>query len=67
MQLGALLDGPEILHRLLVTSAFGAWHGLLAEPPYEGPLLYGTAVSVSYAVISLAIAHRLLQRRDVPA
>jgi ABC-2 type transport system permease protein len=67
MQLGALIDGPEILRQLLITSAFGAWHGLLAEPPYEGPLLYGTAVSVSYAVISLAIAYRVLQRRDVAA
>jgi ABC-2 type transport system permease protein len=65
MQLYALIDGPEIVRRLLITSAFGAWHGLLAEPPYHGPLVYGTTVSCAYLVISLAIAYRVLQQRDI--
>ena len=67
MQLYSLVDGPEIVRRLLITSAFGAWHGLLAEPPYRGPLLYGTAVSGVYVVVSLGLAYRILQRRDVAA
>src|SRR5262249_31079372 len=67
MQLYALVDGPEFVRRLLITSAFGAWHGLLAEPPFRGPLVYGTAVSGAYAVVSLVIAYRTLQRRDIAA
>ena len=67
MQLLAMIDGPEILRRLLITSAFGAWHGLLAEPPYHGPLVYGTTVSCIYSVLTLAIAYRMLQRRDIAA
>jgi ABC-2 type transport system permease protein len=64
MQLLAFLDGPAIVHRLLLTSAFGAWHGLLTEPPYYGPLLHGAIVSAAYAVVCLAAAYRVLQRRD---
>lgn len=67
MQLCTLLDGPEAVRRLLMTSAFGAWHGLLTEPPYYGPLVHGTAVSAVYAVVFLATAYRLLQRRDIGA
>jgi ABC-2 type transport system permease protein len=67
MQLYTLIDGPEIVRRLLITSAFGAWHGLLAEPRYYGPLAYGTAVSCAYLVVSLALAYRILQRRDIAA
>jgi ABC-2 type transport system permease protein len=67
MQLYALIDGPEIIRRLLITSAFGAWHGLLAEPPFRSPLVYGTTVSCVYLVASLAIAYRMLQRRDIAA
>jgi ABC-2 type transport system permease protein len=65
MQLYLLVDGPEIVRRLLITFAFGAWHGLLSEPPYHGPLVYGTIVSCVYLLMSLAIAYRLLQRRDI--
>jgi ABC-2 type transport system permease protein len=65
MQLCTLLDGPEPLRRLSITSAFGAWHGLLTEPSYHGPLLHGAAVSGAYVAISLAIAYRILQRRDI--
>ena len=36
MQLFAFVDGPEAVRRLLITSAFGAWHGLLTEPPFYG-------------------------------
>src|SRR5262249_11917095 len=67
MQLYALVDGPEFARRVLITSAFGAWPGLLAEPPYHGPLVYGTTVSGAYALVSLAIAYRMLLRRDIAA
>jgi ABC-2 type transport system permease protein len=65
MQLLAFLDGPEVLRRLLITSAFGAWHGLLAQPAYYGPLVHGTAVSLLYLAVSASIAYRLLRRRDI--
>ncbi len=65
MQLIAFVDGPEAARRLLLTYAFGGWHGLLFEPAYYGPLVHGTAVSVIYLIVCLTIAHRLLQRREI--
>jgi ABC-2 type transport system permease protein len=65
MQLIAFVDGPEAARRLLLTYAFGGWHGLLVEPGFYGPLIHGTAVSVIYLIVCLAIAHRLLQRREI--
>jgi len=65
MQLCTLLDGPEAIRRLLLTASFGAWHGLLAEPPYYRPLIHGTIVSSAYVAVCLTLAYRLLQRRDI--
>lgn len=65
MQLLAFVDGPEAGRRLLLTYAFGGWHGLLFEPAFYGPLIHGTAVSVIYLVACLMIAYRLLQRREI--
>ena len=65
MQLVALMDGPEIAHRLLITSAFGAWRGLLAEPPYYRPIVHGTIVSGVYFAVCLLAGYRVLQRRDI--
>jgi ABC-2 type transport system permease protein len=65
MELCSLIDGPEVFRRLLITSAFSAWHGVLAEPAYYGPLVHGAIVSSVYFAVSLAIACRTLQRRDI--
>ena len=65
MQLFALVDGPEALRRLLITSAFGAWHGLLVEPPFYEPLYHGTVISAAYFAVCLAIAYGSLRRRDI--
>jgi ABC-2 type transport system permease protein len=65
MQLYAFVDGPEAVRRLLMTSAFGAWHGLLTEPRYYSPLVHGTTVSAAYLVAFLAVAYRMLRRRDI--
>ena len=65
MQLSAFVDGPEVIRQALITSAFGAWHGLLAQPSYYRPLLHGSVVSLTYCVVSLLIAYRAVQRRDV--
>ena len=65
MQLVAFVDIPEVARLLLATSAFGAWHGLLNEPAYYGPLAYGTSVSGLYLIVCLAVAFRTLRRRDI--
>jgi ABC-2 type transport system permease protein len=65
MQLYAYVDGPESIRRLLITSSFGAWHGLLTEPRHYWPLIHGIAVSAVYTVVSLAGAYRMLKCRDI--
>jgi len=65
MQLYAFVDGPESLRQMLLTSAFGSWHGLLTEPPYYGPLVRETTVSAIYVVVCLAAAYRMLRHRDI--
>ena len=65
MQLVAFVDGPEPLRRVLITSAFGAWHGLLSEPPYYRPLVDGLVVSGLYLAGCLLVAYSLLRRRDI--
>ena len=64
-QLYALVDGPEAFRRLLIASSFGAWHGLLTEPPYYRPLVHGTTMSVVYGLLCLGVAYRILRRRDI--
>lgn len=65
MQVYAFVDGPDVVRRLLMTSAFDAWHGLLTEPAYFKPLLYGTLVSGMYLVVCLGAAYSLIRRRDI--
>jgi ABC-2 type transport system permease protein len=65
MQLAGYVDGPETIRRLLITSSFGAWHGLLTETPYYRPLVYGTAVSGVYFAVCVVIAYRVLITRDI--
>jgi ABC-2 type transport system permease protein len=67
MQLLALVDGPEMARRLLMTSAFGAWHGLLTEPPAHLPLIHAVTMSGAYFVVFLVGAYRMLRRRDIGA
>jgi ABC-2 type transport system permease protein len=67
MQLYAFVDGPEMIRRVLVTTGFSAWHGLLTQPPFYRPLVQATAVSAAYAVLCLVVAHRVLMRRDIGA
>ena len=65
MQLIAFVDGPALMHGLLISSAFGSWHGLLTEPAYHGPMISGFIVSGAYVVVCLGIAYRLLLRREI--
>lgn len=65
MQLYAFIDGPEPLRQAFIASGFGAWHGLLAEPPFHGPIVYGGIVSAIYVIMCTLLAYRLLLRRDI--
>jgi ABC-2 type transport system permease protein len=65
MQLLALIDGPELPRRLLITSAFGAWHGLLAEPRFYGPLVDAMLVSAGYTAAALILAYHTFRRREI--
>jgi len=65
MQLLALVDGPEALRRVLITSGFVAWHGLLTDPVSWGPVVHGAIVTGLYTVVCLGIAYLRLQRRDI--
>jgi len=65
MQLYAMVDGPEVIRRSLITSGFGAWHGLLAEPSYYGPIGHAALAGMLYLVVCLAIAHHVLRHRDI--
>jgi len=65
MELAAYVDGPEWIRRLLITSSFGAWHGLLTETHYYRPLVFGTVVSGVYFAVCVVIASRILLGRDV--
>jgi ABC-2 type transport system permease protein len=65
MQLCTTLDGREAFRQLLIDSAFGGWHGLMTDPPYYRPLVYGGIVSAAYVGVCLAAGYRLLRRRDI--
>jgi ABC-2 type transport system permease protein len=65
MQLYTFVDGPDLIRRLFITTAFESWHGLLTEHPYYRPLVRGTVVSGIYLTLCLLMAYRLLRERDV--
>lgn len=65
MQLYAFVDGPELVRRLLLTTAFGDWHGLLTVPSFTRPLWRGVLMSGAYVVVCLGVAYRVMLRRDI--
>ncbi|HSP36999.1 MAG TPA: ABC transporter permease [Frankiaceae bacterium] len=65
MQLFGSLGGLDALRRLLLTTPFESWHGLLAEHRFYGPLTTGLAVSVGWTAICLSLAYFSLRRRDI--
>ena len=65
LQLVGSLGGVEAVRPFLVTTPFEAWHGLLAEPRFTGPLVDGALTSAVWSVAALAAAYVLLRRRDI--
>src|SRR5580692_6076732 len=67
MQLLASIDGRAIFRRLLLTTSFETWHGLLVERPYYRPLAYGATTSGLYALVCLILASWIVKKRDFDA
>jgi ABC-2 type transport system permease protein len=65
MQLVGALGGIEPLRPYLLTTPFDAWHGLLAEPRFTGPLVEALVVSGGWAALALGAAFLILRRRDI--
>jgi ABC-2 type transport system permease protein len=65
MQLVGALGGIETLRPFLLSSPFEAWHGLLAEPRFTGPLWDSVLTSAGWSVVCLAAAFLILRRRDI--
>jgi len=64
LQLLGVLPGIDRLRRALPTTPFAAWHGLLASPRYDGPALWGTAVSAGWVLVLLCVAWAVVRRRE---
>jgi ABC-2 type transport system permease protein len=65
MQLALYIDAPQTARRLLLSSAYEAWHGLLTDQPYYGPLMDGMLVSAAYCAVCLTASFVILRRRDI--
>ncbi|OKI62288.1 ABC transporter permease [Micromonospora sp. CB01531] len=65
MQLVSSLGGLDQGRRLLLTTPFEAWHGLLTAHPFHAPIVTGAVVSAGWLAVCLAPAHRYLRRRDI--
>jgi ABC-2 type transport system permease protein len=65
MQLVGALGGVEAVRPFLLTTPFEAWHGLLADPRFTGPLTEGLFTSAAWCALSLGVALLMLRRRDI--
>jgi ABC-2 type transport system permease protein len=65
MQLVGALGGIETLRPYLLSTPFEAWHGLLAEPRFTGPLLDAAIASAGWSIVCLAAAFLIMRRRDI--
>lgn len=65
MELVGSIGGLNQARRLLLTTPLAAWHGLLTQHPFYGPITTGAAVSAGWTVLCLAVAYYFLRRRDI--
>jgi ABC-2 type transport system permease protein len=65
MQLLALLGALGSASNALLTTPFAAWHGLIREHAFYGPLWQGALVSLVWFLGCLLVARRVLLTRDV--
>ncbi len=65
MQLYSILNGPEVIRLLLLSTPITAWHGFPSAHPYYGPLLQGALTSVGYIAGCVSVGYLILRRRAV--
>jgi ABC-2 type transport system permease protein len=65
MQLVGALGGIETLRPYLLSTPFEAWHGLLAEPRFTGPLMDAVVTSAGWSLVCLTAAFLIMRRRDI--
>jgi ABC-2 type transport system permease protein len=65
MQLASALDMPDAARRMLLTTAFESWHGVLASPLFYRPFIYGTVASGIYGLVGMAAAYRVFCTQDI--
>jgi ABC-2 type transport system permease protein len=65
MQLAGSIGGIDLLRRFLLSTPLEAWHGLLTQHRFYGPLATGLAVSAGWTLVCLTLAYRTLRRRDI--
>lgn len=67
MQLASMIDLPGVVPPLLLSTPFGAWHGLWADPAFYGPLREGLITSAGWLAGSLGLAWVIFVRRGFEA
>lgn len=65
LQLVGSAGGVEAVRPYLLSTPFEAWHGLLAQPRFTGPLVEGAVTSGVWALLALVTAYVVLRRRDI--
>lgn len=65
MQLLALLGALGTAANALLTAPFAAWHGLVRDDAQLGSLWQGALVCLSWSVVCVVVARRLLLHRDI--
>jgi len=65
MQMLDNIGGFDLPRRFLLTTGFEAWHGLVTQHPFHGPLYTGFAVATGWTAICLTAAYLHLRRRDI--
>ncbi|WP_457206091.1 ABC transporter permease [Nocardioides sp. P5_C9_2] len=65
LQLVGSAGGVEAVRPFLLSTPFEAWHGLLAQPRFTGPLVEGAVTSGVWALLALVTAYVVLRRRDI--
>jgi ABC-2 type transport system permease protein len=64
MQVLSFVGGLDLVHHVLLTTAFDAWHGMFVDRPFYGPLLQGLLVCAVYIAVFMGLTYRVFRRRD---
>jgi ABC-2 type transport system permease protein len=67
MQLTSLVSLPSTVQGALLSTPFGAWHGLWVDSPFYGPLRQGLITSAVWFVACATAAWMLFRRRTFGA